>query len=200
MSCRACLCLCAQVSTPNNIGVPATTLRAESPDVNFSKAHTPGTPVTPDVRLWHRAVVVHQVGVRAHVHVDMRMRRHMRLHACMQVRAAARTAVACHALCWCSASPPHLPHTLTAVCAPAPRAPLCVSVWLWLCVSCICASSCRASPQVLLRRQRRPCSSACVVDSVHVRARAHVLTHPVLRAVAHGLGARLDGFFVCVPL
>jgi hypothetical protein len=36
--------------------------RAESPDVTLSKPYVPGhSPMTPDVRLWHRAVVVHQV-------------------------------------------------------------------------------------------------------------------------------------------
>jgi len=35
--------------------------RAESPDVTLSKPYTQGnSPLTPDVRLWHRAVVVHQ--------------------------------------------------------------------------------------------------------------------------------------------
>eukprot|EP00983_Pelagomonas_calceolata_P005297 172561-Pelagomonas_calceolata.AAC.1 len=52
----------AQVSTPSAIGVapPVSPVRADSPDVTLSK-HMPGsTPMTPDVRLWHRAVVVHQ--------------------------------------------------------------------------------------------------------------------------------------------
>jgi len=55
----------SQVSTPNNVGVPSVNpLRAESPDVTLSKPHQAGnTPMTPDVRLWHRAVVVHQVCV-----------------------------------------------------------------------------------------------------------------------------------------
>jgi len=50
------------VSTPSAIGVapPVSPVRADSPDVTLSK-HMPGsTPMTPDVRLWHRAVVVHQ--------------------------------------------------------------------------------------------------------------------------------------------
>jgi hypothetical protein len=35
--------------------------RSDSPDVTLGKAHVPGTtPYTPDVKLWHRAVVVHQ--------------------------------------------------------------------------------------------------------------------------------------------
>lgn len=35
--------------------------RADSPDVTLSKPYQPGgSPLTPDVRLWHRAVVVHQ--------------------------------------------------------------------------------------------------------------------------------------------
>ncbi|KAF5832994.1 hypothetical protein DUNSADRAFT_10950, partial [Dunaliella salina] len=51
------------VSTPSAIGVapPVSPVRAGSPDVTLSK-HMPGsTPMTPDVRLWHRAVVVHQM-------------------------------------------------------------------------------------------------------------------------------------------
>ncbi len=36
-------------------------LRSASPDVSLGKDHVPGTtPLTPDVKLWHRAVVVHQ--------------------------------------------------------------------------------------------------------------------------------------------
>lgn len=64
----------SQVSTPNNVGMPASSpMRAESPDVTLSKPQQgPNTPMTPDVRLWHRAVVVHQVwgwsgqGARGH--------------------------------------------------------------------------------------------------------------------------------------
>lgn len=37
------------------------TNRSSSPDVSLGKDHIPGTtPYTPDVKLWHRAVVVHQ--------------------------------------------------------------------------------------------------------------------------------------------
>ncbi|GLC64614.1 hypothetical protein PLESTF_000184600 [Pleodorina starrii] len=37
------------------------TNRSSSPDVSLGKDHVPGTtPYTPDVKLWHRAVVVHQ--------------------------------------------------------------------------------------------------------------------------------------------